>query len=283
MRRILACTVLCLGLPAAGLAQGEIFIPGDTADPIIQRAPQPATSLGKCMLNASAANCGDVGRDDNGVQFESAVVPDYETLVFDPTAGTVKVTKAPPPTPPAYDPPKPVDTYQDPKPGTDYVAPKDDYVAPKPVARPPRDYAQKPDPTYTPPPKPVALPSVAVTIEFDYNSDQVRAGEFFKVNELIAALSDPALEGTAFAVIGHTDGAGSDQYNCDLSLRRAASVTRLLEGSYVPIALYPVGFGEHVLKNEYDPRAPENRRVAFLRLPHDARAVLQTAGAVCRY
>ncbi|SNS34883.1 OmpA family protein [Antarctobacter heliothermus] len=129
----------------------------------------------------------------------------------------------------------------------------------------------------------VALPSVAVTIEFDYDSDRVRGDQRGKIDSLIAALNDPALQGTSYAVIGHTDAVGSEGYNCDLSLRRAASVTRLIEGAYLSVPLYPVGWGEYVLKNEYDPRAAENRRVTFLRLPNTPGAVLQTASTLCRY
>lgn len=129
----------------------------------------------------------------------------------------------------------------------------------------------------------VVLPSVAITIEFDYDSDSVRGDQRGKINSLIAALNDPALAGTTFAVVGHTDAVGSEGYNCDLSLRRAASVTRMLESAYVNVPLYPVGWGEFVLKNEYNPRAAENRRVTFLRLPDTPGAVLQTASSVCRY
>jgi outer membrane protein OmpA-like peptidoglycan-associated protein len=129
----------------------------------------------------------------------------------------------------------------------------------------------------------VVLPSVAITIEFDYDSDRVRGDQRGKIDSLIAALSDAALAGTSYAVVGHTDAVGSEGYNCDLSLRRAASVTRMLETSYVNVPLYPVGWGEYVLKNEFDPRAAENRRVTFLRLPDTPGAVLQTASSVCRY
>ncbi|MGP6086871.1 OmpA family protein [Antarctobacter jejuensis] len=150
--------------------------------------------------------------------------------------------------------------------------------------------------TKTPPPEPpkydapqpkttgkVALPSVAITIEFDYDSDRIRHDQRGKIDSLLAALNDPALKGTSYAVIGHTDAVGSEGYNCDLSLRRAASVTRSLEGAYVSVPLYPVGWGEYVLKNEYDPRAAENRRVTFMRLPNTPGSVLQTASAVCQY
>lgn len=150
-------------------------------------------------------------------------------------------------------------------------------VAPEPPATP-TDYSA--------PAKPVgkiALPSVAVTIEFDFDSASIRADQIGKMATLIEALTDPALAGTQYAVIGHTDAKGSEGYNCDLSRRRAASVTAALQANYVPLTLYPVGFGEYVLKNIYDPRAPENRRVTFLRLPDDAGPALSTAGAVCAY
>ncbi|WP_425071267.1 OmpA family protein [Sagittula sp. S175] len=128
-----------------------------------------------------------------------------------------------------------------------------------------------------------ALPSVAITIEFDFDSDRIRADQSGKLSTIVAALSDPALAGTSYAVIGHTDAKGSAGYNCDLSLRRAASVTRALDAAYVTLPLYPVGFGEHVLKDVYNPNAPANRRVTFMRLPDQPGAVLQTTAAVCRY
>jgi hypothetical protein len=49
----------------------------------------------------------------------------------------------------------------------------------------------------------------------------------------------------------------------------------------VNLPLYQVGFGENVLKNVYDPRAAENRRVTFLRLPADYTRVLQTSKSIC--
>ncbi|WP_168797862.1 OmpA family protein [Pacificoceanicola onchidii] len=141
-------------------------------------------------------------------------------------------------------------------------------------------------PDYTAPPPDhgkIALPAVAVTIEFDYNSAHVRADQIGKLAGLITAFQDPALSGASYAIIGHTDAVGSHAYNCDLSHRRATSVTAALTGGYVTLPLYPVGFGEHVLKNTYDPRAPENRRVTFMRLPAYPEQVLATAGSVCGY
>lgn len=234
---------LCLGLPHAGLAQGEIYIPSEDDTPEVQRAPQPTNRLAGCLLTPNAGSCSDINMNPDGAVLESSVPgqPDvlFETLVFNPGAKTVTVSTAPPPEPPQYDAPQPAQN------GT------------------------------------VSYPSVTVTIEFDYNSDRVRGDQRGKIDELVAALSDPAMAGTSYAVIGHTDAAGSDGYNCDLSVRRAASVTRMLQTGYVSLPLYPVGFGEHVLKNDHDPNAPENRRVTFLRLPDPPGIVLQTAGAVC--
>jgi OOP family OmpA-OmpF porin len=137
-------------------------------------------------------------------------------------------------------------------------------------------------PDYTAAPRGrVSYPSVAFTIEFDFDSDRLRQDQQVKIFGLVAALNDPALAGTEFAVIGHTDASGAAGYNCNLSLRRALTVTRTLEAAYVPVALYPLGFGEHVLKRPDAPRAAENRRVVFMRLPERPGAVLQTGRAVC--
>ena len=75
----------------------------------------------------------------------------------------------------------------------------------------------------------VALPSVAVTIEFDFDSATIRGHQVGKIVTLAGALRDPALQGASFAVIGHTDAAGSTAYNCDLSNRRAIEVARALQ------------------------------------------------------
>lgn len=128
----------------------------------------------------------------------------------------------------------------------------------------------------------VTLPAIAITIQFDFDSAAIRADQIGKIASLAEAFRDPALTGIAYAIIGHTDSSGSDYYNCDLSLRRAISVGDALRGQYVGLPLYQIGFGEHVPKNRHDTRAPENRRVTFLRLPKDWQPVLDTARAVCR-
>ncbi|KUF09329.1 OmpA family protein [Pseudoponticoccus marisrubri] len=269
MRPLMLGFALCLGLPMAGQAQtGEMFIPGedDTPFPLVQQQPQPRNPIARCLLNATAANCNDLSNSGGGdIQFESAVIdmaPEYETLVFDPNAGTVQVTKAPPAVAP------------------DYTAPPPEKTA---TARVPTQDHTAQQPGYQPPPKRVALPSISLTIEFDYDSDRVRGDQLQNINTLVAALSDPALAGTSYAVIGHTDSVGSDAYNCNLSQRRAQTVASFLQGSHVNVQLYPVGFGEQVLKNTVNPRAAENRRVTFMRLPDHPGPILQTAQQLCLY
>lgn len=251
MKRLIPL-LTCLALPLGAAAQqGEIFIPGSNDDSALPVTPEPQNRLAACLANPAAATCAGVDLDPGGLSLEAATGPSvtYETLVLDLDEKKVAVAPEPPATHGTT---------------TDYTPPPD-YSAPV-------KHTGK-----------VALPSVVVTIEFDFDSAAIRADQIGKMASLIEAFTDPGLAGTQYAVIGHTDAKGSEGYNCDLSRRRAASVTAALQANYVPLTLYPVGFGEYVLKNTYDPRAPENRRVTFLRLPDDASAVLSTAGAVCAY
>ena len=64
---------------------------------------------------------------------------------------------------------------------------------------------------------------------------------------------------------GHTDAVGSEQYNEELSQRRAQSVRRYLVATHGIEAsrLQAVGLGEHDPLPGRDPLAGENRRVQF--------------------
>jgi outer membrane protein OmpA-like peptidoglycan-associated protein len=240
----LTACLLALAAPAAA-QQTEMFIPGAGGGPDFNlpadNMPEIRNRLAACLANPSAATCTGVQADADG------------GVTFESTAGPPQITYETL----VFDPNGGVKAADAPPPSPP------DYSAPV-VAN-----------------APVALPSVAITVEFDYDSASIRPDQLGKIAGLTEALNDPGLQGTAYAVIGHTDAAGSDAYNCELSRRRAAEVTRVLKGAYVNLPLYPVGFGESVLKNTYDPRAPENRRVSFLRLPDNPRQVLDTAAVVC--
>jgi len=112
------------------------------------------------------------------------------------------------------------------------------------------------------------LPKIDITINFDFNSDQIRPDAFAVVDELGKALSGDALKGSRIVLNGHTDATGSDGYNQDLSDRRAASVRAYLIEKFGIAAdrLVAIGYGEERLKNQGDPFADENRRVEVINL-----------------
>ena len=106
-------------------------------------------------------------------------------------------------------------------------------------------------------------PKIDLEIFFDYNSDLIGPKAIRAVNELGEALSKPALKGGTFILNGHTDAAGSPEYNLALSHRRAQSVRRYLIETYriAPEKLVVAGFGKERLKIAEQPLAGENRRV----------------------
>ena len=242
-RNTVILAALCLGLPVLAPAQQSEIFIPGSNTAEPAPPPAPQSALAACLANPDAASCAAVSLGGEGTAFESAT--GLPSVQFETLMLDLDDGQVQAhPEPPAKAP---------------------DYTASAPAHGK------------------VSLPSVAITIEFDYDSASVRADQIGKLASLIGAFQDPALQGAAYAVIGHTDAVGSDGYNCDLSRRRAGSVTSALAGGYVILPLYPVGFGEHVLKNTHDPRAPENRRVTFMRLPAQYDQVLATAGAVCGY
>lgn len=111
---------------------------------------------------------------------------------------------------------------------------------------------------------------IDIPIYFDYDSDKVSERSRAQVGEVARALRAPALERTRIRIEGHTDERGSSRYNLDLSRRRAASVKRMLVGTYgiAGERLETVGFGE---SRPVDPGHDEaawaaNRRVTFVNL-----------------
>ena len=111
-------------------------------------------------------------------------------------------------------------------------------------------------------------PRLDIEIEFDFNSDTVRADSVPDLNALGTALMHPSLAQSRIILNGHTDAKGSNDYNLELSERRAASVRDYLI-SHFPIddnRLIAIGFGEERLKNAHDPEASENRRVEVVNM-----------------
>jgi outer membrane protein OmpA-like peptidoglycan-associated protein len=106
-------------------------------------------------------------------------------------------------------------------------------------------------------------PQIDLEITFDYNSAEINSKSLPSVQALGRALGSPDLKGATFVVAGHTDAAGLEAYNQDLSQRRADSIKRyLIEKFEIPGAdLVTVGYGKTKLKDPGHPFAEVNRRV----------------------
>jgi outer membrane protein OmpA-like peptidoglycan-associated protein len=111
-------------------------------------------------------------------------------------------------------------------------------------------------------------PRIDLEIRFDYNSANIAQNALPDMNNLGKALSDPSLKGSTFVLAGHTDGAGGEDYNQDLSNRRADSVKRYLVDKFglAPQNLVTAGYGKSRLKNKNNPAAAENRRVEVVNM-----------------
>lgn len=111
-------------------------------------------------------------------------------------------------------------------------------------------------------------PRIDLEIKFDYNSANIAKAALADMDNLGKALTDPALKGSTFVLAGHTDAVGGEEYNQDLSSRRADSVKRYLAEKYnlAPDHLVTAGYGKTRLKNKDNPKAPENRRVEVVNM-----------------
>ena len=111
-------------------------------------------------------------------------------------------------------------------------------------------------------------PNIDLEITFDYNSADISAKSLQSVQALGRALTNPDLKGSTFVVAGHTDAAGSESYNQDLSERRADSIKRYLMDNYhiASSDLVTVGYGKTKLKDAQDPTDAINRRVQVVNM-----------------
>jgi len=107
--------------------------------------------------------------------------------------------------------------------------------------------------------------SVGFRINFAFASAVIPADSHAYLDKIAELLTqEPKL---ALTVEGHTDAVGGEEYNQELSLRRADAVrSYLVEHGVAPRQLHPVGRGksEPLVDNPYDGR---NRRVQFARTP----------------
>jgi outer membrane protein OmpA-like peptidoglycan-associated protein len=111
-------------------------------------------------------------------------------------------------------------------------------------------------------------PNIDLEITFEYNSAEISVPSLDSVQALGKALSNPNLRGSTFVVAGHTDAAGTEGYNQDLSERRADAIKHyLVEKFGIPSAdLVAVGYGKTKPKDPNAPMDPANRRVQVVNM-----------------
>ncbi|MEA2940208.1 MAG: hypothetical protein QOD09_737 [Bradyrhizobium sp.] len=117
-------------------------------------------------------------------------------------------------------------------------------------------------------------PNIDLEITFDYNSADISAKSLPAVQTLGKALSNPDLKGSTFVVAGHTDAAGGEGYNQELSERRADSIKRYLTEKFgiAGTDLVTVGYGKSKPKDAGNPMDPANRRVQVVNMANKATA-----------
>ena len=111
-------------------------------------------------------------------------------------------------------------------------------------------------------------PKIDLEITFDYNSADISAKSIPSVQALGRALSSAELKGSTFVVAGHTDAAGTEEYNQNLSERRADAIKKYLIDKYGINGsdLVTVGYGKSKLKDPSQPLAEVNRRVQVVNM-----------------
>jgi outer membrane protein OmpA-like peptidoglycan-associated protein len=143
-----------------------------------------------------------------------------------------------------------------------------DYLVAAPTVRPSRRYTMQE--VRTMPEVRQTMPAVEVdTIKFGFNEDFVREEaleDLDRVGEVIEKIL-AAHPGEVFLLEGHTDAVGSDNYNLDLSRRRAEAVKQALVTYYNIDArnIETAGYGEQFLRIQTPDAEEENRRVTIRR------------------
>jgi outer membrane protein OmpA-like peptidoglycan-associated protein len=117
--------------------------------------------------------------------------------------------------------------------------------------------------------KPAADP-VALTVHFEFNSAAISPSAEKILRAIGDALRSSTLAPCCFQLEGHTDSVGSDEYNDELSRRRAESVARYLTEEFDIDSgrLLAMGLGEAqpIDTNETDEGRQKNRRVQLVNL-----------------
>jgi OmpA-OmpF porin, OOP family len=105
--------------------------------------------------------------------------------------------------------------------------------------------------------------ALSLPLQFGFDSAEIQPQGRKQLDALAAGIR-LLPETKTVLVQGHTDAAGSEQYNEQLSQRRAVAVRNYLVAAGIDAArLRAVGMGEQTPLPGTDPHAAENRRVQF--------------------
>lgn len=106
-------------------------------------------------------------------------------------------------------------------------------------------------------------------LSFDFDSATIRPGLYAEIDRVANIMRN--YPQTLIRVEGHTDSSGSEEYNLDLSERRAMAVRRLLvERGVLRDRIEIVGYGESlpIASNDSDSGRQLNRRVEIKIVPN---------------
>lgn len=106
------------------------------------------------------------------------------------------------------------------------------------------------------------------SITFDVNSATIKPGFYTTLNDVATTLVE--YPSTAVDVIGHSSSDGPDDYNMELSQRRAGSVQNYLVGqgvSSVRLRAYGMGETQPIADNSTEAGRQANRRVEIILTP----------------
>jgi outer membrane protein OmpA-like peptidoglycan-associated protein len=107
------------------------------------------------------------------------------------------------------------------------------------------------------------LPRLIIDVQFDEDSPIVRPDSYGTLGRIADTLSDPALLGYKFLIVGHTPAGGRRDFNLALSQRRADAVRDILVTTFKisPKRLQAIGLGEEQLLDAAHPNAATNQRI----------------------
>lgn len=110
--------------------------------------------------------------------------------------------------------------------------------------------------------------SISLQVLFEYDSDALTSRAKIQLDPVGRALASGELKGLRFKIEGHTDVVGSEEYNIDLSRRRANTVKQYLIHQYgiAASALEIEGKGKEDLADVDNPTSEVNRRVRIIGL-----------------